>query len=60
MIRGIKNYLRVLGYGGFLSAVESKVTQSTVYFKLNRGGLQVSFQITNSFIGRLNIPASVP
>lgn len=28
--------------------------------QIESGGLQVSFQITNSFIGRLNIPASVP
>ncbi len=45
MIRGIKNYLRVLGYGGFLFAVESKVTQSTVYFKLNREDCKYPFKL---------------
>lgn len=45
MIHGIRNYLRVLGCGGLLSAIESKVTQSTVYFKLKRGDCQHPFKL---------------
>ena len=45
MIRNIKTYFRVVGFSGLLCAIKGKVTNSTVYFKLNRQDCRYPFRL---------------
>ena len=50
MIRGIKQYLGTIGFRGLLCAIKARVTNSTVYFELNRQDCRYPF--------RLRVPSS--
>ncbi len=50
IFRVIRWYLKTLGFSGLLCAIKAKVTNSTVYFKLNRHDCKYLF--------RLRIPSS--
>lgn len=50
MIRQIRYYLSIVGFSGLLYAIKAKVTNSTVFFKLNRQDCKYPF--------RLRIPSS--
>lgn len=45
MIREIQNYLSIIGFSGLLFAIKAKITNSTVYFKLNRQDCKYPFQL---------------